>query len=299
MSIEPKVTIAKEQGTKNQWAKQAFYSRDGRKFTLQTKEVIWSMGVIFGLISVFMMLQGNSDNEKPKSQQSNIGIPDTTQASDSGINIPGVGQITNGGGIYQSKGHSKKEIRFTGPELLVREGGKKIPPGSSINAVLLSAATDGLVKAKTTQGLTVNGETKLSEGTLFLGTGSSMEDRLKIQFRQMVFQDGTFETISAEAFDESDQMVGLHGSHLGNEALKLGASIGLNFVGGLSEGLQENDIQGGVEFKKSNLKNAMLNGAATAALDQSREMMADMKNRHPAISVPANTKIIITFAEGN
>lgn len=114
----------------------------------------------------------------------------------------------------------------------------------------------------------------------------------------MVFQDGTFQNIEAEAFDDIDQMLGLKGEKLKNEGLKLGTAIGLNFAGGLSEALQDPDVQGGVEIKKPSLKNAMLNGAATASLDQSREMMSDFKNRHVNVTVPAGKTLIITF-EGN
>jgi hypothetical protein len=294
MIEEVKVKIAKEEGTKSQWAKSLFYTLDARKYTLDVKLVMWSTGIIFAFMAIVLLLRGTPEDDSPKSTNA-IQIPDT-QSAQPKINIPDMGEVAKIG--PNPAGQAQKQMRFLGPQLVVSTGLHKIPPGSTVKAILLTAGTDGLVRAKAIEPLNINGEAKFDEGTLFLGTGSSTEDRLKIDFKQMVFLDGTFETISAQAFDESDQMLGLQGSKLGNEAIKLGASIGLNFAAGLSEGLQDSDVQGGMAIRKPSLRNAMLNGAATAALEQSREMMSDFKNRHSAISVPQGKHLLIMF-EGN
>ncbi len=290
----PKVEIVSEPGVKNQWGKGMLYSRDGKKFTIKMKEAMW--GGLFGFVvlSLFLLIQG--DPEVAKQAQPNIDSPDLNSVSNQLQNIPGIG---DGAPLSTSNGSTlKRSVRFLGPQLSVNQSSQKIPPGSTVKAVLLTTGTDGLIRAKSVEPMVSYGETKFDEGTIFLGTGTSSDDRLKINFRQMVFQDGTFQNVEAEAFDDSDQMLGLKGEKIKSEGLKLGAAIGLNFAGGLSEGLQDSDVQGGVEVKKSNLKNAMLNGAATAALDQSREMMSDFKNQHNNVSVPAGKTLIITF-EGN
>jgi hypothetical protein len=48
---------------------------------------------------------------------------------------------------------------------------------------------------------------------------------------------------------------------------------------------------------KSTVKNAMLNGASRAALDQSREMMTSLKNDKPIIEVPDGTPIYVLFGK--
>ncbi len=296
MKEEATVTFSSDTGTKNQWAKNVFYKQDGNKRSLQTKEIIWSVTIGFLLITTFMLIQGSPEEDAIKLKTSSLKLPNG-EGTTSGIKIKGVGEITTGGAQVKSK--SKAERKYSGPQLLVRSTQVKVPPGSSVKAILVFGATDGLVRAKTLEALVSNGETKIDVGTLFLGTGSSLEDRLKITFKQIVFQDGSFQNIQAEAFDEADQLIGLKGSQVGNEAIKLGASIGLNFAGGLSDVLQDSEVQGGVAYKKSSLKNAMLNGAATASLDQSREMMNNLRTRHPSIAVPAGKVIFITFIEGN
>jgi hypothetical protein len=298
MITEPKVTIAREPGTKNQWAKSLFYRQDGKKKSLQTKEIMWTMAVLFFLVGIYVGLQG--EPEKSHTTKTNLKLPEAAPGSQENHNVPAIGDTnSNSKNAKNSKGRIIKEAKFQGPQLLIRSGLTKIPPGSSVKAILLSGATDGFVRAKTTEVLVSNGDTKIDSGTLILGTGTSQEERLKISFKQMVFQDGSFENIAAEAFDEVDQIIGLKGSKIGNEAIKLGASVGLNFAGGLSEALQDTDIQDGVAYRKASLRNAMLNGAATAALDQSKQMMSDLRSRHPTIQVPAGKIIIITFLEGN
>lgn len=72
----------------------------------------------------------------------------------------------------------------------------------------------------------------------------------------------------------------------------------MNFVGGMTTALQDTQGQGGAVVTKPTLKNAMLNGAATASLDQGREMMSDLRNKTPAIEVPAGT-LIYVLLQGN
>lgn len=183
---------------------------------------------------------------------------------------------------------------YTGPELVTRPK-IPIPPGTVAKGKLVTGASNGPVRAKLTEPVLVNGEVLLEAGPILIGTGSSTEERLFIRFDQMVFKDGSVQSIEAQVFDPEDKLAGLKGSLLGNRTVRLAGSIGLNFVGGLSDGLQDTQTQGGTAFRPSTLKNAFLNGASVAAIDESRNEMSKLKNEMPVIQVDAGREIIISF----
>ena len=168
-----------------------------------------------------------------------------------------------------------------------------IPPGSLFWAKLVTGASNGLVRAVVIRPLSVNGDTKISTGSTLVGTGSSTEDRLFIHFTQVVFKDGTMGNITGEACDKSDKIVGLKGSKLGNKAVNIAGSIGLGFVGGFSEGLQDSEGQQGVVIRRPTVRNALLNATAATALEQSKDLMSDLKNRVPIIEVPEGTELCV------
>ena len=172
---------------------------------------------------------------------------------------------------------------------------QKIPPGMMVKAVLVSGASDGPVRAELTDNLTFNGETILEEGTILLGSGSSTEERLFVRFDQLVTKAGEVQPTRAEAIDCADKIAGLKGSRVSGQAMRVAGSVGLGFIAGFSEGLQDSDSVGGVSVRQPSMKNAMLNGAATAALDESRDMMSKVKDRVPKLEVAPGVPIFIIF----
>lgn len=187
--------------------------------------------------------------------------------------------------------------KLTGPQLMKRPRGIKIPPGMMVKAQLLNGASNGLVKAKLLEPITVDGERLVEPGTIAMGSGSSTEERLFVKFSKLVYYDGTVDPVQAEACDQSDQTPGLKGSKVGYYGLKLAAGIGLNFAGGMAEGLQDSEGMQGATIKPATTKNALLNGASKAALEQSRDTMSDLKSKQAIIEVPASTTIFILFDE--
>jgi hypothetical protein len=167
-----------------------------------------------------------------------------------------------------------------------------------VEAVLISGASDGPVKAELKEPLVIAGEPILEAGTVLMGTGQSGEDRLTIQFRKAVFSDGTTAKIEAMAADSSDKIPGIKGSHVGYRALKLAAGVGLNFASGLSQGLQSTRGQMGAVVTPPTLKNALLNGSARASLDEGQEMMNEYRGERPVITVGAGTEILVLFSDG-
>lgn len=162
-------------------------------------------------------------------------------------------------------------------------------------AKLITGASDGPIRAAILDDVSLNGEIVLVAGTLLLGSGASTEERLYVNFNRLVKKDGTSEPVRAQAFDGKDKIAGLKGNKISSEATKLAAGIGLNFLGGMSEALQESEVQGGVAVRKPSLKNALLNGAATATLDQGRDIISSIKNKAPLIEVPAGRIVLVGF----
>jgi hypothetical protein len=176
---------------------------------------------------------------------------------------------------------------------------KLIPPGSQVKAKLLSGASAGRVKAVLLEPLIVDGDTLIEAGAVLIGSGHSTEERLFISFTKIVFRDGSFKDVEAQALEAADLITGLKGSRIGYHTTKLAAGIGLNFASGMAGGLQEKEyIGGGVVANKADMKNALLNGAQSAALEYSKSLMESFKNDVPLIEVPAGTVFYILFDGG-
>jgi len=192
---------------------------------------------------------------------------------------------------------SKPVLRVSGIEVISRPRNlSSIPPGAFFKAKLSSGASNGLVKAEVIEGLAINSEMLIPEGSSLVGQGTSSEERLFIQFNQVVFKDGTFSNFNAVACDNDDQMVGLKGSLVGNRIGRVAGGVGLGFLGGFSSGLQEPQ---GYGSPKPSMKNAILNGTATTALEESRKMLSDLKNRMPIMEVKAGTEICVIASGGS
>lgn len=190
--------------------------------------------------------------------------------------------------------------KFYGPQLISRPRGLVIPPGTIVEARLVSGASNGPVKAMLTDAIYVNGDPVVEEGTVLLGTGASTEERLFVRFSKLVFRDGRVERITAEAADQSDKIAGLKGSKIGNRTLRLAGSIGLNFVSGASEVLQDQRTNPmGMPMKETSLKNALLNGTEKASVEEASDILSGLKDAKPIIEVPAGTPIYVLIGEGN
>lgn len=291
MSDQP-VEIQSDSGDRVQWGVNLFFFKDGGKLTFRKKTAL-AIGV--GVIVVVSVLQSfDPAVTVVPVGESSISTP-MGLATQKSFELAEAPKET---GLASSK-TSAKAIKYTGPQLLARPRDlKMIPPGSMVKAVLLSGGSNGLVRAEIKEPLTVDGATFIEEGSTLLGNGGSTEERLYITFSQVVFKDGTFGQVKAQACDRSDQIVGLKGSKVGTKALNIAGSIGLGFIGGMAEGLQDTQGQQGVMVRPPSIKNALLNATATTAIQQSQELMSDLKNKQPIIEVPAATEICVIFSGG-
>jgi hypothetical protein len=153
------------------------------------------------------------------------------------------------------------------------------------------------VKAKLIQSININGETLIDEGSILFGQGLSTDERLFITFSKIISSDGTNIKILGHAYEGSDQIVGLKGSRVGQRALEIAGGIGLGFLGGMSEGLESSQNVNGVEVRDNSLRNAMLNGAAHSSIDESKELLNDLRAKKVILEVPANTNFTVLFDE--
>jgi Bacterial conjugation TrbI-like protein len=174
-------------------------------------------------------------------------------------------------------------------------GNGVIPPGAETFAVLLSGATNGMVKAQLTEALKVDGVSLLDAGTLLIGEGQSSDERLFVRFNKAVFKNGKFIRISAQGYDISDKIVGLKGSRVGDYTMKLAASSGLYFLSGLASGMKTEEIALPGQGRRPRMGDAALQGVSTAAGEQAKQYLEQMKNKAPLIEVKSGSAFIVTF----
>jgi hypothetical protein len=190
----------------------------------------------------------------------------------------------------------KVVVHLPGLQKIDRNPAGKIPPGSMVKAILVTGASNGAARVETKEALRIGGETLIPQGAVLLGQGQSTEERLNLQFRQVVFKDGSFANISAQGADSEDKTVGLKCNRIGREALKYGAAVGMYFVGGMAEGLQDRQANPyGGSTAEPTAKNALLNGTSRATLETANNMLSDIHNKAPIIECPAGKEIYVIF----
>lgn len=198
-------------------------------------------------------------------------------------------------------GHSntgRQSTKIVGPKLVRRVISLNVPDGAMADAVLITGAKAGPVKANLSAELRSRfGEHLLPADTTILGTAQAAGDRLQIRFSKAVLPDGDMVKISADALDSGDKTPGIRGSFVARQGMVLAGSIALNTLSGVADGLQENEAVGIGIAKKANTRNALLNGASRASMDQAKELTQDFRESSKSIVVGAGTKIIVLFGE--
>lgn len=296
MSEETKVLIADDNGQLNRWGlEKLLYRKEGRKRSLNAKVTAWFMGSLVFLGSTYSVVS-EFFKPTPSDNGSPIGFDGSLPSVQAGSNI----QVPAGTSEFnrpQSTNKTKGQVVqvYSAPQVIERPNLGKIPPGVLVKAKFITGASNGPLKAVLIEPVSINGEEVVPEGTVLIGQGSSGEDRLTVQFAKMVFQDGKSQRIQAQACDLADQTVGVKGQKMSKYAVLLATGAGLNFLGGVAEGLQETQVQNGTAVKKNDLKNAALNGASKAALDQSQAMLSDLKNQKSVIQVEKGKEFYVLF----
>lgn len=286
MSEIDSVKLASDSGFKERWGVQRFfYRQDGKKFVIERKHALTAVIGTFVISSFVAISRGPVESEN-KSPIEFTGVASQVQT----FEVPAA--RTDDGERRRVFG---TVVRYGGMQVVKRPGYGKIPPGTMARAKLMGGASNGPVSAVLLEPVIVNGESLVESGTKLFGIGSSGTDRLNIAFSKFIFRDGSVQDVKAMACDGEDKTVGIKGSRTGKYLTGLAAGTGLNFMAGLAEGLQQTEVQGGVAYKKNNMDNAILNGAAKASLEQSKEMIEDWKEQKKIIEVKGGTEICLMF----
>lgn len=292
MSDEVKVKFAKDQGESNRWGLGKFiYRQEGPKKSLNGKVVAGLFGSLM-IAGMGYSLLSEISKPTPSQNRNPIGFNESV-SSQPPIQVPSGNSELNKPEVPRPM--AQKPKIYGGLQLIERPNLGKIPPGTIVKAKFITGASNGPLKAKLLKAVIVAGEELVPDSTTLIGNGSSSDDRLRIQFSKMVYTDGKSHTIHAQACDVSDQIVGVKGEKISKYASLMAIGAGLNFLGGVAEGLQETQIQNGVPVKKSDLRNAALNGTSKAALDQSSQVLEDMKNQKSIIQVDAGVEFYVLF----
>ena len=296
MDEEVKVSLVGDDGHKRRWGlENLLYRKEGRKLSINAKVTAWMFGLLILAGSAYSIV---SEFFKPTSTENSSPIGFSEQMGSKSAESEKI-QIPSGNSEFNkpqsTNNKTKVVVYYSAPQVIGRPNLGKIPPGTMVKAKFITGASNGPLKAVLTEVLAINGEDIAPEGTTLVGSGSSGEDRLNVQFTKLVFKDGKSQSIQAQGCDLSDQTVGIKGKKLSKYAVLLATGAGLNFLGGVAEGLQESQVQNGVATKKSDLKNAALNGASKAALDQSQEALSDLKSKKSVIQVDSGKEFYVLF----
>ena len=265
-----------------------FFQQDGKKKTIN-KKLLRRVSVGMSLLGLFAIVLGEpSSMIKKKTDFQTTNMPNETQS----IYFPEHKTETT-----EKPPNTNRSVisKLPGPSLIFRPGVNEILPGTISKARLQTAATDGPVKAVLTEDVVVNGEVKIPIGSVLIGLGQSLDLRVGVQFSRAIIGEKDVIKIGAVALDFNDQLVGLQASKISGEAIRLGASIGLNFVGGMAEGLKDRTGINGAVVEQSTVRNALLNGASKASLEQARSMMEEAKNRKISLMVDSGVPLLIFF----
>lgn len=293
-----KVTIGKDDGEKNRWdVKKFLYLREGKKTSLNMKlaailsVVVVTVGTLYSVLSEFFK-PTPSENAEPISFNGQV-----LTASEQSLNLKiptGQGELEKAKPLKPISGAAR--IKLSGPVVVTRPNSGHIPNGVQGKAKFITGASDGIIKAVLLEPLVFNDEELAESGSILVGQGSSNDERLMVQFSRLIFKSGSHITVHAQGLDLEDQLLGIKGKKISKYLKMLTSGAALNFLGGLSEGLQESQISSnGTVTKKSDLKNAALNGASKAALEQSQQLLSELKDQKFIVEIESGKEFLVLF----
>lgn len=170
------------------------------------------------------------------------------------------------------------------------------PAGSETFAVLMSGGSNGLVKAKMSDDLILNGDLYAAKNSVLIGQGSSTDQRLFIKFNRLVSPEGKSKKIKAQAYDNSDRIRGLIGKKVSDRIFKIAASSALIFLGGMAESMQTSEPSLYGSAPKKSIRDAALGGVAQATTEHGKKYLQeiDQDNR---IEVKSETQFVVIFED--
>ena len=284
---EQQVDIVSDDGHKKMWYQGHFYRKEGNKYIFDFKHArLYIVGFTLILcVGIFF----KESEEINIDAISSISTPDRISGYQNQIVL---NEYSDTKELKNDSTRTRRKIEKL--SLVSRSKKVEIPLGSQARGVLVTGGTNGPIKVKLLEDLEFHGEVYIKEGAVLWGRGSSTQERLLISFTRYVDENGQSKEINANAFDISDQILGLKGSIIGRTSKKLFAGAGLGVAGALKT-MQESENLGGVAVVKPNLENALLNGASSAALGIAEQELEELKNKQTVIEVKKGTQLMIVF----
>ena len=287
--VEVKADIASESIGKDKFIRASegkFDSQDFRSSVLVATSLV---------LIVFLLMMFTSKKEQiPHERKSLPGPEGAREQMDLGVKIMTQKDLTNLIPKPKMVSSDLGHIRVVSLRSI-----SEVPTGSEMQAVLSSGATDGIVKARLTAPLIVDGEPIIPENSILFGNGKSGEERLLVEFRKVIFPSGESFAIRAQAFDPSDKILGLKGAVVGTRAKKMAGAMAFGFLGGMADGMQTTSGSSMFMQQRPSVRDGALAGASKAALDQSQTYMEELKRSPNIIEVKAGTDFLVIVDEPN
>lgn len=136
-------------------------------------------------------------------------------------------------------------------------------------------------------------------GLRMLGSArqSGVPGRISLDFKQLLFLDGRNISVSATAMDRFGAY-GLEGQIFSQRALAIGGSIASSFVSGVAAaGQTQSSNAFGFSQTQVTGRNAILQGVAQTAADQSKRLIEESTQDKPYLVVEAGTEVTILNQE--
>ncbi len=165
----------------------------------------------------------------------------------------------------------------------------------SVSAIDTSAcASSSLVRGRTA-GSTIPSGSRLYGGGMLEGASQ----RVVVQFDSVVFPTGEERSISAEA-QTLDGQSGLPGEYHSGGFQKQAGKVASSFTAGLAHGLMDREAGGmmGAPFEPGNLKNGLLNGIKSSAVDYAQNYSQEMQQVKPYATVEPGTQFRVFLKQG-
>lgn len=173
----------------------------------------------------------------------------------------------------------------------VRLGTGKLLFGRLINRLVVTSESPVIVELDPAQG-------NFSEMRM-MGTAhvASSPGRLQIDFQKLLVPSGQAVTLQATALDENGAF-GLTAQVFSQKALMIGGAMASSFISGLAASQQSQSSNAfGFTQTQPTGRNAILQGVAQTAADQSKRLIDEASAEKPVLVIEAGTEVTIMIQD--
>lgn len=298
-----------------QFLKKYFIKQEGNKSTPKLSLNVKTLSVLAIILVVsimtFLLLAPVDDSETSNNTgETDLHDPTLYSNAEYETEIPGKTKIS----YIQSSERTQKENQhdnpltafsmrgrdYSSPQVLSNSG-NVIPPGTLLKTKLVNKVISGKrsnpVIAVITEDYIHLGTTAIPRGTKLLGQSQHDEEsrRIQVSFHTAVFPDQSSFSFSGLALDLNDQgSAGLNGNYKSKQATRLSGTLLSEFISGFAEGMQEKETNMfGTTSQKGSVRNAILKGTSTTAIEQSRRYSEKLRETKGVITIPSGYEFIV------